>query len=213
MSQTATQPAAEGVSVTSTDQSTTQAQPAAPVPPQAQGAATVDVKAIVEATRDAVFAELRKSGAFEKKSKSQASASSEAQAVPTVDLRSLDRVLGRTGHAARLSESQYKRIETAYKTEAPDDVERWVSDYFDGWAPAANPPAPNGNGTTAPLAQRSATPISDGGSPPAPQVPLEERQLMSLSTEDRAHLIKTKGAKWYTDTLRRQSQNMLLRLR
>lgn len=195
----------------------------APAQPQAQGAAPaqpIDVDAIVSKVHDKLFASLRQSGVFGSRPRATTPAAPEpppaaSGEVPQIDLRSLDRTLGRMGHAARLSESQYRRIEAAYRAEAPSDTEAWVKEYFEGWGVASNQSAPAPQapaGTTAPSQARSTPPVSDGGSPPAPTTPLEERDILSLSAEDRAHLQKTKGAKWYREQLAKQTKGMAIRL-
>lgn len=190
--------------------------PAAP----AQGAAPqtpVDVNAIATAVHDKVFAALRQAGVLGgKPPKANTPAAPDAPAaastaVPEIDLRSLDRVLGRSGHAQRLNEAQYRRIEAAYRAEAPGDTEQWVKEYFEGWGHAPNSSSAPAGGTTA-AAPRSGPPVSDGGSPPAPQAPLEERDIMSLSPEDRAHLQKTKGARWYREQLVKQTKGKSIRV-
>lgn len=196
----------------------------APAQPPAQGASpqqTVDVNAIASAVHDKVFAALRQSGVLGSKTPRattppapDAPPGTNAD-VPQVDLRSLDRVLGRTGHAARLSESQYRRVESAYRAENPADAESWVKDYFEGWSAAPTPPAQAPNapaGNAAPAQQRSTTPVSDGGSPPAPTAPLEERDILSLSDEDKTHLIKQKGPAWYRAQLAKQTKGKSIRL-
>jgi hypothetical protein len=197
----------------------------APAQPPAQGAASqtpIDVNAIASAVHDKVFAALRQAGVLGAKAPRATTPAAPDPSnpavtteVPQIDLRSLDRVLGRTGHAARLSEQQYRRIETAYRQEAPDNTEQWVASYFEGWGQAPNPSAPASTtpaGTTASTQNRSAQPVSDGGSPPAPTAPLEERDIMSMSQEDRMHLQRTKGTAWYRAQLAKQTKGKTIRV-
>lgn len=194
----------------------------APAQPPAQGASpqqTVDVNAIASAVHDKVFAALRQSGVLGSKPRATTPPAPDAPPgaaadAPQVDLRSLDRTLGRTGHAARITEAQYRRVEAAYRAENPADTETWVKEYFEGWGAAPTPPAqaPNAPAGNAAPQQRSTTPVSDGGSPPAPTAPLEERDILSLSEEDREHLRKQKGTAWYRAQLAKQTKGKSIRL-
>lgn len=176
----------------------------APTEPQAQGAAaTPDIGQIVSDAlrqqRDSIFAELRRSGVLgsEKKSKSTETPAPPAAHQPDLGrLRQLDRALARTPHASRLNDAAYARLERAFVDEAPSDASQWLADYFEGMGIAQHQAAPSA-ATAAPAPARSATPVSDGGTPPAPRAPLEDRDILSLSKEDRDHLIKQKGPKWY----------------
>lgn len=195
--------------------------PTAPTEVPAQGAApTLDVSAIAaavtEQVRNGVFAELRRSGALVKEKPAKPSVTP-TEAPPQVNLRALDRAVARHPSAAQLSDRAYERLERAFKDEAPEDATAWLADYFQGMGVAAPQPAtPTAPAVTtaAPAAPRSAVPISSGGgSPPAPTVPLEERDILSLSEADKLHLIKTKGPVWYSKTLAEQNKNKLVRIR
>lgn len=202
--------------------------PNAPPPaPPAQGdpAPPLDRAAIEAAAekkgRDAAYAELRRNGALKKSYVAQregangdpAQANQPAQADPLA-LRRLDRALNRSGHAARLSDAQYGRLERAFASEAPEDADAWVTDYFGGFgnanqgaAPAA--PAPN----AAPPAPASATPVTDRGAPASTKTPPEEANLIRMSDDDRKALIATKGLKWYTAKLREQTRGQKVQIR
>jgi hypothetical protein len=182
-----------------------------------------DVAALIaqasQAASDKVFADLRRAGVLGPKPKAPASGGTpeapQQQPTPDVDLRSLDRVLSRTGHATRLSESQYRRVEQAFRAEAPTDTEQWVKDYFEGWASASTAPAAPASasqGNAAPP-QRTGPPVSDVGNPPAPTTPLEERPILSMTAAERQALLDKKGAVWYRDTLAKQSKGAVIKLR
>lgn len=194
------------------------AAPPAPAPaePPAQGAPVVDVEAIkaaaAQAARDAAYAELRRNGALGK-DKPKANGEAVPTPAPPPDLgrlRQLDRAVARTPHAARLSDAAYSRLERAFIEEAPSDAGVWLKDYFEGLgiAPTAAPAA-----STAQPPARSASPVSDGGTPPVSKVSLEEADLRSLTESDRDHLIRTKGAGWYMRKLAEQDKGRLVRIR
>lgn len=195
-----------------------------PAQPQAQGAPvlTADaIRAMLTEHKDSLFAELRRAGVFGTKPLRSSNTTTSDPPQPPVaaagadptSLRALDRALTRAGHATRLTEAQYSRLERAFVAEAPENVEGWVTAYFEGWGSAPTTPAPTGASTAAAPQPRSAVPVSDGGTPPAPQVPIEQRDILSLSDEDRAHLVKTKGPAWYREQLRKQTQGKAVRLR
>jgi hypothetical protein len=207
----------------------------APTDPPAPGASpAVDVTAIAAAVaqqvKDGVFAELRRTGVLGKekapKPVSEPPPSSTTTPPPPDigKLRMLDRAIARSPHAARLNDAAYTRLERAFIEETPADAASWLTDYFEGMgvsatptpaapaAPAATPTAPAvPNAAPAP---RTAVPVSGGGgSPPAPTVPLEEQDLLRLSKEDRDHLIKQKGPRWWMQTLAAQSRGKSLTVR
>ena len=66
------------------------------------------------------------------------------------------------------------------------------------------PPAAAATNPSTPPAPATAKPASDRGAPAESKVPPEEVNLLTASTDDRAALIKQKGLRWYTDTLRAQ---------
>jgi hypothetical protein len=189
--------------------------PAAPAPNEAPASvapAALDEatrKAIVDETRNSIFAELRRNGALnEKKTKT---APADPAQPSSVNLRSLDRAIARAGRTP--DESAYRRMERAFTEEAPDNPDSWLADYFSGLGiPNASTPAAN-TATTTTTTPRSATPVSDGGSPPVPRVPLEQARIMSLSVADREHLIKQKGAAWYRATIAEQEKDTLIRIK
>lgn len=196
----------------------------APAQPQAQGATptTIDVNAIAGAVHDKVFAALRQAGVLGKpktlSTEPEGSAAATTPPPSAVDFRSLDRVIGRTGYAQRLNEQQYKRLESAFAAERPDNVEHWVSGYFEGWgpAPAPAPNPPSGGSTqdgTAQTQARSIKPISDGGTPATSQIPLEQRDILTLSDSERTHLISIKGARWYRQQIAQQTKGRSISLK
>lgn len=202
--------------------------PQTPAQPQAQGAApaTIDIKAlaaevaaaVTPVVKDSLFAEARRAGMLPG-NKPKAPSDGQAPAAPAAPdlskLRSLDRVLNRTGLATSLSEQQYGRLERDYVAEAPDNAEDWVKAYFPGSSGSpANPQAP-ASPASAPAASPAATPnptpqpanaipVTDRGSPPVPRAPLEERPLVSLSPGEREELRQRHGDAWFSDTLHKQ---------
>lgn len=206
-----------------------------PAQPPAQG--PVDIAAIARGVSDGVFAELRRAGVLKQQSttpaRSQAAPAGDPPATPLaatplpdpLALRALDRALGRTGWAVRLDGDQYARVERNFIAESPDpqSAETWVTDYFKGWGAAASspPPAANGapssppaagtpNGAPRAPAPQGTPPVSSaaGGAPPAPQVPLEERQILTMSNEERAALTVKLGPKGFMELFRKQRAAM-----
>jgi len=189
--------------------------PSAPAPtePQAQGAAanagapTVDVAAIASAVRDAVFADLRRSGVLGKEKPK-----AKDEPAPQANLRALDRAVARHPHAPKLNDAAYSRLERAFADESPSDAGLWLKDYFEGMGIAESAtPAVTVTATPAPL-QRNGPPLN-GGTPPAPKPDLENTPILDLSQADRDHLIKLKGPKWYLDKLAEQNRGKSVRLR
>jgi hypothetical protein len=180
--------------------------------PQAQGAApAIDLNAfaaqVEERVRNSMFAELRRSGALKESKKAPAPV---ADAAPSVDLRSLDRALTRSGLGASLSDAAMQRMERAYQAEAPDDATAWVKDYLGGFgvAPTATQPA-----TVSAPAPRNLTPASDGGAPPAPRVLPDEPDLLSASVADRAHYEKVLGPRKFVALYKKQISGLKIPLR
>lgn len=200
---------------------------AVPTTPPAQGAtpildrATED--ALVRKGRDAAFAELRRSGAL-KKSFLQNTGEGDgngAAATPATSAqldvaqgRRLDRALARHGHASRLNDAAYGRIERALAAETPDDIDGWVQEYFGGMGvaqPGAAPPAASmPNQPTAPPA---GPPVTARGAPGPSQAPLEQMDILKMSDSDRRALIAQKGLRFYTDRLRAQLRGVRVEVR
>lgn len=154
-------------------------------------------------------------------------------------LRALDRALTATGRGAQLEDAAYQRLERDFVAEQPPDARTWVESYFRGFgvvqtaatpAPATPPagqpaaPAPNTPPATQPPPaaaapagtqppQPNGQPASNAGGPPAPREHPEDIDLISASEADRAHLLKNKGLKWYTDTYERQLRDRRVRVR
>jgi hypothetical protein len=214
------------------------APPAAPAPapapasvqPQANGAIVsldpASIAAIVTTVKNSVFAEARRAGMLPgEKPKATATEGGAPAATPGPDLsklRSLDRVLGRTGLATSISEMQYARLERDYIAETPDNVEDWVKAYFPGssGSPATPqaPASPAAQPAASPAAQsqpqpQNAQPVSDRGSPPVPRAPLEEQSLLTMSPSDRDAVRRLKGDGWFSDTLHRQLRDGNVRFR
>lgn len=185
--------------------------------PQAQAAPpspSVDVDAITMKVSDAVFAALRKSGAFDKSPKTKTDAP--AQAAPSASeertlLRGLDRAIAQLGFEPNAA--QYARVERDLLADKPTDVTAYVKDYFP--APKASTPAAPA-AVQAPAAKAAVPlndkPASDRGSP-ASTVPLIERDLVTMSESDRNALIKEKGHGWYVKQLAAQLKGRPISLR
>lgn len=152
-------------------------------------------KALLDEARNSIYAEMRRNEQGKKPKTAP-----EAPA-PVANLRALDRAIGRLGRP--VAENLYARLERDYAAEAPGDAEAWVKDYFEGFGA---PP------TTTNTQPRNAIPASNGGSPPAPTSPLEERKLIGMSEEDVNQLARTKGNAWIrkrlTDELRHTVVNL-----
>lgn len=198
--------------------------PAAEVQPQAQGAAVVtmtqvELDAAMAAAVDKGFAKARDSFHAEARRTSAApKAKIKGDEAPPVTapldplkLRSLDRALAKSGLASRLSDTQYQRAEKAYAAEDPENAEAWVADYFNGFnaaAPIANPPATAQATTAAPAQPTNAQPASSRGAPPAPQVPLDEMNVWTMSVADRDAFIAKHGTKKYLEKARHQGKSV-----
>lgn len=145
----------------------------------------------------------------------------------------LHRTLTMTGLGQRMEETAIRRMERDIVQERPEDTRSWVESYARGFgvvqatgqpaapapaspAPAATtPPATQPTGAAAPAGtqQPNAVPMSNAGGPPAPREHVEDVDLTGASIADRDHLLKTKGIKWYTDTLERQLRDKRIRVR
>jgi hypothetical protein len=160
-----------------------------------------------------------------------------AQPQPDItQLRALDRALTATGRGSALDETAYRRLERDFVAEQPPDARTWVESYFRGFGvvqtagtPAAAPtgqpaaPAPTTPPATPPPAAAAPAgtqppapngqPASNAGGPPAPREHPEDVDLIGASEADRAHLLKAKGLKWYTDTYERQLRDRRVRVR
>lgn len=174
------------------------ATPASPpvTDPAAQQPGAIDIQDVirktVEATRNSLFAELRRDGKLpDKKTKTPAPDDNGNPPPQSVNFRALDRAVANRP----LSESAYKRLESAFAAEAPDDVSAWVKDYFEGFGATANA-APAAGGGTPNASPGNAVPNSNGSPPPPPKVPVEERKVIGATQAEVEYLTKTKGAKW-----------------
>jgi hypothetical protein len=189
--------------------------PVQPADPQAQGgtAPTIDAKSLAQQVENSVHAALRRLGVTGQKSKTTDEAPAGAGQQPDYGkLRALDRALTLSPYAGTLTDAAYARMERDFLAEAPPDAKAWLKDYVESFgvrAPAAAPAAASPAASPQP---RSAVPVSDGGSPTAPQVPLEERQMLKLTPEERDHVLKTKGVRWYLDKLKEQTRGGVVRL-
>ena len=195
--------------------------PAADVP-QAQGAAPAMTKEMADAiasavstavagVKDSIFAEARRTFTAPKqpKTKDDAAPAPVTGSLDPLKLRSLDRELSKTGLASRLTDAQYQRAEKAFAAEDPADTGAWVADYFNGFT-AASPtatPAPQAT-PAAPAQPTNAQPASSRGAPPAPQVPLDEMNVWTMSVQDRDAFIAKHGMKKYLEKARTQGKSV-----
>jgi hypothetical protein len=174
---------------------------------QAQGTAQPDIGKVVSDAlreqRDSIFAELRRNGVIGKE-KSRGGAESKPAPTDSIRMRSFDRALARSQHASGLTDAAVARLERLYIDEQPDDASQWLGEVLGGMGAGTTSAAQPA--ISAPAPTRSASPVSDGGTPPAPKAPLEERDLLSLSPADRDHIIKQKGVKWYLSKLTEQNK-------
>lgn len=191
------------------------AAPAATPQAPAQGSPPAVDHAAIEAAkkqgRDAAFAELRRNGALKKQFLRQVDSAppegQQQQAAPSdaSQLRRLDRALAKTNRTAGLSDKAYQRVEEAFTSEQPDDVDSWVKDYFEGFGvaqPASGSPAANTPNSPPPPV--GATPHSDRGSPAPTKTNSNGTDILRMSGDDRAALVREKGLKWYATELRKQ---------
>jgi hypothetical protein len=219
------------------------AAPVTPSPAPAPGAPAAATLApeLARAVENSVNAALRRAGvlgpngATPQVQPPAATAAGTAPQPDLVQLRALDRALTATGRGAALDEAAYRRLERDFSAEQPPDARTWVDAYFRGFgivqtagqpAPAAATP-PAGAPTTPPAATPPAAgapvpagtqppttqPVSNAGGPPAPREQLEGIDLIGASVADREHLLKTKGIKWYTDTMEQQLRNKRVSVR
>ena len=198
--------------------------PAADVP-QAQGAPVITkevadaiasaVTSAVGGIKDSIFAEARRTFTATKQTKTKddgAPTPVSAGAAPDpLKLRSLDRELSKVGLASRLTDAQYQRAEKAFAAEDPADTGAWVADYFNGFTAAsstATPAAPVAATQAAPAQPTNAQPASSRGAPPAPQVPLDEMNVWTMSVADRDAFIAKHGTKKYLEKARQQGKSI-----
>lgn len=168
-------------------------------------------KAVAD-VKDSIFADARRTFSESKKSKPSAdtSATTPTSAPDATRLRALDRALAKSGHAERLNETQYKRIERMFAEESPDDASVWVNDYFDGLGVKHQPVTQSQAAHAAkPVAEH---PVSNRGAPSPVQTPIDELDLFTASDSDRAAYIKAKGPKAYLSQLQKQGKGRPVRL-
>jgi hypothetical protein len=190
-------------------QDPTAAMLAPPAEAQSGHVITPEIEALIRdreaKARDAAFAEARRT--FEGKSKPNQRPSQPATPAPTSnsdDLAALLRLRDELDDAVgelRLTTGQRQILRDSVLTSRPEAVAEHVKTFVEkaGWV---TNPQPNPTQSAAP--QRSGPPASNGGVPPISKVPVEEQDIASMSPEDRIHLQKTKGDRWFMETFRRQ---------
>lgn len=161
--------------------------------------------------RNGLFADFRKAGGFESKFKTKdetpAAAAPSASEERTL-LRGLDRAIAQLG--VEPTAVQYARIERDLLADKPADISSYVRDYFP--APKVSTPAAPAAEAVAKPTPQNAQPASNRGAPAA-QVPLVERDLVTMSEADRNALIKEKGLAWYRTQLAGQLKGRPVSLR
>lgn len=200
------------------------AQPATPAP----APLTVDAMLTAmddQAMRDRFFAEMRRSGRIKGAAKpagtetttpepAPAPKAPDTEMVSRADL-ARERAFNRSiaVHGQGLTERQLARMERSFESEKPGDVGEWVAGYIAdlGLKPTVaattvttlapqpqNPPAAPAP-TPAPQPQ-----VTNVGAPAAPNSPLENRNLMKLTADETAALIKQHGAAKVLQMVREQ---------
>ena len=212
-----------------------QAAPAAP--PQAQGATVTLTQADLDAkiaaaveqgftkAKDSFYAEARRATEASNRPKAKTPATGDAEPGPQplsaseerTFLRGLDRTIAQLGIAP--NSAQYASAERDLLVERPGSVDAWVKERFEGFgkSPASSQQQPAAASAAtqpvAPAQPQNAQPASSRGAPPAPQVPLEEMDLWTMSDSDRAAFIKQKGIKAYNEKLRQQGKGRAVSFR
>ena len=177
--------------------------PAQPAPVQLDEATR---NAIAQVARDSYHAERRRTEqAPEKKNKTQPN----NDPPPSANFRALDRAVANRN----LSESAYKRLESAFAAENPDNVGEWVKDYFEGFGATAPNAASATGGGTPNASPGNAIPASGGSPPPPPKVPVEERKIIGAPQAEVEYLTKTRGVKWVAAKYRAELATMKVSLK
>jgi hypothetical protein len=96
----------------------------------------------------------------------------------------------------------------------PSDVDGFVTDHATraGWAVSSNATQPSAAPAAAspamPAQPSNAQPASSRGAPPAPQVPLDEMNVWTMSVADRDAFIAKHGMKKYLEKARHQGKSI-----
>jgi len=176
--------------------------------------------------RDSFFAEMRRSGRIKGASKpagtetttpepAPATKAPETEMVSRADL-ARERAFNRSiaVHGQGLTERQLARMERSFESETPSDVGEWVAGYIADLglkptvaATTVTNPAPqpqNPPAAPAPTPAAPQPPVTNVGAPAAPNSPLENRNLMKLTKDETAALIKQHGAAKVMQMVREQ---------
>lgn len=168
------------------------------------------LSALRAVVRDAINADARRAVVPTKKATTTAPAPT-SEATPPPNIRALDRAIARAGRS-NLSDAAYARIERAFTEESPEDATAWLADYFADFGAGGSPQNTTATASqpAAPAAPANARPASDRGTPPAPHVPLEERDIATMTAADKQAVIASKGIDWYVRTLTAQQANKVV---
>lgn len=196
--------------------------PVTPAPAQPGAAATPvtytadDIAAAELRGRNGAYAEARRTIEGKQPKKSAAAEGGTPNTATPTSYRALDRAVNGSGR--KLDDVTYARLERAFDAEQPENAATWLDDYLKGFgaSSSAATPATANTATSTPAAPAVQTPttapVSNGGSTPPAQLPIAEQDMLKLSTADREHLIKTKGLRWYVETLKTQVANTRIRI-
>lgn len=182
---------------------------AVPTPTPAQGTALdgETLKALTSEIRNAVFAELRRSGqlreaAPEKPAKQTAPSSDVADQLAAIQqdsarMRAFDRACASMG----LDDGQTETLEALYRAAnvAPDQAREWLSATAGKLRLTGRTTQPTTNATTPTAQARS---VSDAGAPSGALAVTEDTPLLRMSKQDRDAWIGVHGAAKYRERMR-----------
>lgn len=157
---------------------------------QAQGVSLDQMKDMFAEFKNGIFADLRRSGAMNKKKEQK----QEHKIEPSDDIQSLmarERSFERATSGKNLSENALKRLERAFHADSPDDVSVWVSEYLSDFGLSdsengkSSSPGDNINASDNPVTNLPA---------PAGTTPVETRDPYEYTTDDVEALVHKHGA-------------------
>jgi len=122
--------------------------------------------------------------------------------------RELSDALADAGNLPREGREILRRLVDAEK---PENIAEFISSNAKAFARPADPQKTQTQ--MRPIAANDRQPVSDAGGPAAPATYSSDLPLWQMKPEDRAHLIKVKGAGWFATTLREQLKGVRVKVR
>jgi len=177
---------------------------------RADGVTREELKAILSEFRDGIFANVRRSIGFGKAGKETEPQSTQPppQRQDSGDDRQRERAFLRATLPLGLTPSQFDRMAKSFDLERPDDPQEWVAGYARDTGLQRNDVT---NATT--TQPKHGSPASNVGGPPPSRTITDDANIFELSEADRAHLLKTKGPKWFKDKVFKDARGMRVKIR